>query len=233
MLDDAPWLRRLLRDLRVVATRAAGADAIGRRLAGSGDTFAAEIIVIDGGSGDDSVAVAKDAGVRVLERDRGRGLQLDEGARAASGTWLWFLHADSRVSREALEAMIGLCGSAPGWGRFDVGLAHTPLLRLIATAMNWRSAITGICTGDQGIFVHRALLESVGGVPRQPLMEDIELSKRLRRLRHPLRIRTPIQTSARRWRERGVLKTMFIMWWLRFRYLCGAEADELDRRYYG
>ena len=179
------------------------------------------------------MAVARGAGVAVLERCRGRGLQLDEGARAASGTWLWFLHADSGISPEVLDEIDGLSGRAPCWGRFDVRLAQTPLLSLTAMAMNWRSAVTGICTGDQGIFVHRALLDNVGGVPRQRLMEDIELSKRLRRLGRPLRIRTPMQASARRWHSRGVLKTIILMWWLRIRYLCGARPEELDRKYYG
>ena len=194
---------------------------------------AAEIIVVDGGSRDDSVAVAKGAGVRVLERRRGRGLQLDEGARAASCDWLWFLHADSGVSREVLDAMYRVTERRPAWGRFDVRLPGAPLLRLTARAMNRRSAITGICTGDQGMFVHRTLLDAVGGVPRQPLMEDIELSKRLRRIGRPQRIRTPIRASARRWRAQGVLRTMLRMWWFRFRYFCGAHPDDLDRKYHG
>ena len=208
-------------------------DSGAERTGGARRRPAAEVIVVDGGSRDDSVAVARSAGVLVLERCRGRGRQLDDGARAASGAWLWFLHADSGISAEVLDEIGRLHGRAPGWGRFDVRLANTPLLRLTATLMNLRSAITGICTGDQGIFVHRALLDAIGGVPRQGLMEDIELSKRLRRLGRPLRIRTPIQASARRWRTRGVFRTMMLMWWLRLRYHCGARADELDRRYYG
>ena len=169
----------------------------------------------------------------MLERCRGRGLQLDEGARAASGRWLWFLHADTGITREALQEIAGLAGHSPCWGRFDVRLANTPVLNLTATAMNWRSAVTGICTGDQGIFVHRSLLEAIGGVPRQPLMEDIELSRRLRRIGRPLRLCTPLRASARRWHAHGAFRTMMLMWWLRARYLCGASPEELDRRYYG
>ncbi len=233
VLDDAPRLRLLLGDLRPGRVGRTGARPDDQAPHGAFAGFKPEIIVIDGGSRDDSVAVAKRAGVSVLQSARGRGLQLDQGVRIASGPWLWFLHADSRVSRAALDELYKLCGTAPAWGRFDVKLADAPALRLIATAMNWRSAITGICTGDQGIFAHRSLLTAVGGVPRQPLMEDIELSKRLKRLQRPLRIRIPIQSSSRRWRNQGVLKTVLLMWWLRFRYLCSATPEELSRHYYG
>ena len=233
VLDDGMRLQRLLRDLeRYWPGRAASETGAGRP-SGTGPRPAPEVIVVDGGSRDDSVEVARSAEARVLERSRGRGLQLDEGARAASGRWLWFLHADSGISADVLREIGKLSERSPCWGRFDVRLSDTPLLRLTATAMNWRSAITGICTGDQGIFVHRTLLEAVGGVPRQPLMEDIELSRRLRRIRRPLRVRTHLRPSARRWRTHGVLRTMILMWWLRIRYLCGARPDDLGRRYYG
>ena len=232
MLDDGERLQRLLGNLQRFWPPRTGEEA-GAGPAGAGLHSGPEVIVVDGGSRDNSVDVARGAGVRVLEVCRGRGQQLDAGARAASCRWLWFLHADSGVSAKILEEMQRLRERAPCWGRFDVELENTPLLRLTARAMNWRSAITGICTGDQGIFVHRTLLDAIGGVPRQPLMEDIELSRRLRRYGHPLRLRTPIGACARRWRARGVLRTMFLMWWLRLRYFCGARPDELDRAYYG
>lgn len=233
VLDDGTRLERLLRDLGRHRPAQVGTEPAVGCPDGAGTRRAPEIIVVDGGSRDDSVGVAERAGARVLLRRRGRGLQLDEGAQAASGQWLWFLHADSGISPEALDEIEALRGRAPCWGRFDVRLTGAPLLSLTATLMNWRSAISGICTGDQGMFVHRALLDAIGGVPRQPLLEDIELSKRLRRFGRPLRIRTPIRTSARRWRTHGVLKTMVLMWWLRIRYFCGAAPDRLDRQYYG
>ena len=233
VLDDAPWLRQLLGDLQPSRDGRNEGPPSTKPGDGSAGEFAPEIIVIDGGSRDDSAAVARQAGVLLLERGPSRGGQLDDGARAASGEWLWFLHADSRVSRDVLNEIRGLCEAPPAWGRFDVKLADTPLLRLVAWAMNWRSAITGICTGDQGLFVHRSLLDAVGGVPRQPLMEDIELSKRLKRLCRPVRIRAPIHTSARRWHSHGVLKTVLLMWWLRFRYLCSTAPDKLAQHYYG
>ena len=232
VLDDGRRLRRLLEDLERYWPARAAAESSARR-AGATLPAGPEIIVVDGGSRDDSVEVARRAGVRVLERRRGRGLQLHEGARAASRPWLWFLHADSGVSAQVLDEMDRLSKRAPCWGRFDVRLANTPLLKLIAAAMNWRSALTGICTGDQGIFVHRNLLEAAGGIPRQPLMEDVELSRRLRRHGRPLRLRGPIEACSRRWRTQGVLKTMILMWWLRLRYFCGARAEDLDRVYHG
>ncbi len=233
VLDDGRRLRDLLAGLQTgrQSRGDAGSGAQGPSGARTEPEF--DIVVVDGGSRDDSVAVARAAGVRVLQCSRGRGQQLDAGARVASGSWLWFLHADSGISPAVLSEVAMLSDREPCWGRFDVRLAETPWLRLIAAAMNRRSAITGICTGDQGIFVHRALLDAVGGVPRQRLMEDIELSRRLRRIGRPLRIRTPIRASARRWQKNGVLQTMLLMWWLRFRYFCGADVDVLDRRYRG
>ena len=231
VLDDAEALAALLGDLRL-ADSVYAESAIGRGHADRGPG-APEIIVVDGGSRDSSFQVGERAGVRVLEHCRGRGLQLDAGARAASGAWLWFLHADCRISPEVIAEIGRLPARDPGWGRFDVRLAGVPLLRLTALTMNWRSACTGICTGDQGMFVHRRLLDTVGGVPRQPLMEDIELSRRLKRLARPLRIRTPIQVSTRRWQARGVLKTILFMWWLRLKYFLGAAPERLAPQDYG
>lgn len=217
VLNDAAALAALLGDL-----------------AGSG----LEIVVADGGSQDGSSALAARQGARLVSCKPGRGRQLDEGAKAAGGDWLWFLHADSRVSTAALAEIAGLPGQPPGWGRFDVqldgsGRLAKMLLRAVATLMNRRSALTGICTGDQGIFVHRALLDAVAGMPRQPLMEDIELSRRLRRLARPRRLRGPLRPSARRWLSRGPVRTILSMWALRLRYWLGASPERLAREYYG
>lgn len=232
VLDDAEALRLLLRDLDLSRLRDAWRAAPHEAAHCRGTGAAMEIIVVDGGSGDGSMAVAERAGARVVACGPDRGRQLDAGTRAASGSWLWLLHADSRISPEVLAGIGSLGGRAPAWGRFDVALAPSPLLRLTAAAMNWRSAVTGICTGDQGMFMHRTLLDAVGGVPRQPLMEDVELSKRLRRLARPLRMRAVIRTSARRWRSHGVVNTILLMWWLRIRYRLGAAPEQLARRYY-
>lgn len=210
VLDDADALRSLLGALR---------DA----------PF--EVIVVDGGSADASVAVAEQLGATVVSGGASRGLQLDLGFRAARGEWIWMLHADAAPSAANMEEIRGL--SAPGWGRFDIRLGADRGLRMVAALMNWRSAWSGICTGDQGIFVHRHLLWAIGGVPPQPLMEDIELSKRLRRLARPLRLNTVLDASPRRWRRRGLWRTIFAMWRLRLRYALGAAPQALYARYYG
>ena len=207
-----------------------------RTLLGALDGASFEVIVVDGGSSDDSVEVAEKAGARVIRSEAGRGLQLDRGCRAASGDWIWMLHADAALSPANLAEAADWSAAAPGWGCFDVcldGGNGGAVLPMVAWLMNRRSALTGICTGDQGLFVHRRLLEAIGGVPRQPLMEDIELSKRLRRLSRPLRAKTPLGASGRRWRRHGAAQTILTMWWLRARYALGASADSLYRRYYG
>jgi rSAM/selenodomain-associated transferase 2 len=216
VLNDAAALRQLFDDL----------DAVG-----AADV---ERIVVDGGSSDASFAVAEQRAQRALAASRGRATQLATGVAVATGEWLWLLHADSRIDAKVWRALQGAIAMRhASWGRFDVRLddAH-PAFRLIETMMNVRSRLTGICTGDQGIFVQRHLLETVGGIPLQPLMEDIELSKRLRRLARPLCITTRLTTSARRWRTHGIAKTVLLMWRLRFAYFFGAAPAALARRYY-
>ncbi|MEM1231603.1 MAG: TIGR04283 family arsenosugar biosynthesis glycosyltransferase [Pseudomonadota bacterium] len=161
-----------------------------------------------------------------------RGAQLALAAQRASREWLWFLHADSGLPA-AVERQLNAL-SVPGWARFDVELDdRRPMLRLVGAFMNLRSRLTGICTGDQGIIVHRSLLERIGGVPEQPLMEDIELSKRLRRIEAPQILRGPLITSARRWQQQGIWRTVLSMWGLRLRYFFGASPQALADRYYG
>ena len=192
-----------------------------------------EIVVVDGGSRDDPGAVCRRFGARCLSTTRGRGGQLRLGVAAARGDWLWLLHADAEVTPE-LATPLAEAARRAAWGRFDIRLSGTsPMLRVVGFLMNWRSRLTGICTGDQGIFVSRELLEAVGGVPDQPLMEDIELSRRLRRRARPLRIAARLGSSGRRWEEAGVGRTVFSMWWLRLRYFFGARPEDLYRRYYG
>lgn len=217
VLNDAQRLTRLLQRLQ--------------EMPGS-LTVNLEVIVVDGGSADNSVAVAQTHGAQLVRSQANRGLQMHEGARLASGRWLWFLHADSSVSSQSLKYLTGL--HEPGWGRFDIELDNrSPLLRLVAWFMNQRSRFTGICTGDQGIFVHADLLERVGGVPPQPLMEDIELSKRLKAVSPPLTPAIRLHTSARRWEKGGVVRTVGSMWRLRWRYWRGATPEALAREYYG
>jgi rSAM/selenodomain-associated transferase 2 len=190
-----------------------------------------EIIVVDGGSSDDSTEVARGAGASVRQAPPGRGSQLAAGCRQASGQWIWMLHADSQISLAALTYIRSLSGA--GWGRFNVQFDQPlPGLRLVALMMNLRSRGSGICTGDQGIFVHRFLLDRVGGVPEQPLMEDIELCRRLKRLCQPNCAKIGLVTAARRWRRRGLFITVLEMWSFRLRYWWGIDPVDLASEYY-
>ena len=211
VLNDAAPLRRLIDDLR--------------------DTEF-EIVVVDGGSDDDSMSVA--SGVdRVVAAPRGRGIQMAAGVPAANGEWLWFMHADTRLSQRVVAALVDRLDK-PRWGFFSVRLdGGSWPYRMIERAMSWRSAASGIATGDQGIFVHRELLDAVGGVPTQPLLEDVELCRRLRRLAKPVVLWEPLLTSSRRWERDGIARTILAMWWLRFRYFAGADPNSLARQYYG
>ncbi|MXY55185.1 MAG: glycosyltransferase [Gammaproteobacteria bacterium] len=210
VLNDAVALRSLIADLRHAEV---------------------EIVVVDGGSDDDSMTVAGGAD-RVVSAPRGRGTQMNEGVEVANGEWLWFVHADTRLPNGAVAALGERLGT-PGWGFFAVRLdGESRVYRIIERTMTWRSAATGIATGDQGIFVHRELLSAVGGVPRQSLLEDVELCRRLRRLAKPRRIPEPVVASSRRWERHGIARTIVLMWWLRFRYFIGGDAEALACRYY-
>lgn len=192
-----------------------------------------EIIVVDGGSADETVAQAEPLADRVIHAARGRARQMNAGAAVASGDVLWFVHADTRADPTAAARLgTALAASPREWGRFDVRLSHShPLLRLVALSMNLRSRLTGIATGDQGMFVRRSAFAAVGGFPELPLMEDIALSHTLRRRGRPLCLDVGLTTSARRWLDGGVLRTIALMWRLRFAYWRGADPEDLARRY--
>jgi rSAM/selenodomain-associated transferase 2 len=193
----------------------------------------AEVIMVDGGSGDDSAARARDWADQVLSARRGRAFQMNAGAAAAHGDILLFMHADC-VLPDAADRLIvdGFNRDHKNWGRFDVTLTgRHPLLGLVATMMNARSRLTGIATGDQGIFVTRSLFEAAGHFPEIALMEDIALSKRLKRFSAPLCLRHRIRASGRRWERHGVMRTILLMWRLRLAYALGADPDRLALRY--
>ena len=193
----------------------------------------AEVIVVDGGSSDETVARAQPYADLVFTAARGRAAQMNAGAARARGLILLFLHADSTLPAEA-DALIvdGLNRSRCNWGRFDARIAGShPLLRLVEWLMNLRSRWTGIATGDQGIFVTKSLFTAAGGYPDIALMEDIALTQRLKRFGAPLCLRHRITTSARRWERNGVLRTVFLMWRLRLAYSLGADPARLAVRY--
>jgi rSAM/selenodomain-associated transferase 2 len=192
-----------------------------------------EVIVVDGGSTDSTLALAAPLSDRTLATPRGRALQMQAGASEASGDVLWFLHADSSIPPHADRLIaVALQSPAAQWGRFDVALAGAGrLLRLVAYLMNLRARLSGIVTGDQGLFVRRELFARSGGFPPIPLMEDIALSRVLKRKARPAVVPGTLTTSARRWQRHGTLRTILTMWLLRFGYWLGLRPQLLARYY--
>jgi rSAM/selenodomain-associated transferase 2 len=191
-----------------------------------------EVVVVDGGSNDNTPAFASPLADRVLTAPRGRAAQMNAGAAAARGDVLLFLHADTRLPANA-DDLIGnvLARSGRAWGRFDIRFDQGRIMPLIAIMMNLRSQLSGIATGDQAMFVTRAAFNAVGGFPAQPLMEDIAFSSLVRPISRPACIRARVTTSARRWRTQGVLRTVLLMWRLRLAYFLGGDPARLARQY--
>jgi rSAM/selenodomain-associated transferase 2 len=187
-----------------------------------------EVIVVDGGSEDRTREIAAPLCDRLVVAQRGRAVQMNAGARAARGDALVFLHADTRLPEDADKEIVG-CLEKHLWGRFDVAIeGRHRLLPVIARAMNLRSRLTGIATGDQAIFVRR---EAFAGFPDIALMEDVAFSTAMKRRGPPACLRSRVLTSGRRWESRGVLRTVALMWRLRLLYFLGARPEALARRY--
>ncbi len=190
-----------------------------------------EVVVVDGGSRDATPALAQPLADRILTSSRGRAVQMNRGAAIARGDGLLFVHADTLLPADADRHVSAALALVP-WGRFDVRLeGRHPMLPVVAQMMNLRSRLSGIATGDQAIFVRRAVFEALGGYAEIPLMEDIELSRRLRQLAWPACLRDRVETSGRRWESRGVLRTVALMWRLRLAYRLGADPARLADRY--
>jgi len=192
-----------------------------------------EVILVDGGSTDDTLLLAQPLVDRLIHSPCGRARQMNSGAEFAAGRIFWFLHADNRIPAGAVDAIISaLASDFRCWGRFDVDLSgRRRLLRVVEFMMNWRSRLTGIATGDQGIFVRREAFLAVGGFPEIPLMEDIEISRLLKRLTPPCCLPLRLGASSRRWERHGILNTIWLMWRLRFAYALGADPAHLAREY--
>jgi rSAM/selenodomain-associated transferase 2 len=213
-LDEAAGIEQTLRALAPLRARGA------------------EVIVVDGGSGDATVGRARRLADRVFDAPRGRARQMNAGAAAARADVLLFLHADTRLPADADQLIASALEAGAAWGRFDVHIdGRARLLRVVAAGMNLRSRWSGIATGDQGLFVRRAAFEQVGGFPDQPLMEDVELSRRLCAVGPPACLRARVTTSGRRWESRGVWRTIVLMWRLRWRYWRGESPHALARCY--
>lgn len=191
-----------------------------------------EVIVVDGGSRDGTPALAAPWADRVVSSERGRARQMNAGAALAGGDVLLFLHADTLLPAGAAPSLCAAVQAGAPWGRFDVRIAGTSAwFPVIAALMNWRSRLSGIATGDQGIFVQTALFRRLGGYAEQPLMEDVELSRRLRGVAPPACLKERVLTSGRRWEARGVWRTIWLMWRLRWAYWRGAAPEALARDY--
>lgn len=195
---------------------------------------AAQVMVVDGGSTDATTRIAQDAGAQVIRSDwRGRAVQMNAGASASDADVLLFLHADAVLPTGWSRAIDESIHAGAHWGRFDAHLDdRSRLLTIVGAMMNLRSRLTGICTGDQAIFVTREAFQAAAGFPLIPLMEDIAFSRHLKRTAGPPAcLRRRVRVSARRWRN-GPWRTIVAMWCWRALYFFGASPAWLHRRYY-
>ncbi|KRG35502.1 glycosyl transferase [Psychrobacter sp. P11G3] len=202
-----------------------------------------QVILVDGGSVDGSVAIANSVlksietaqlitDWHIIESTVGRAQQMNAGAMLATGDVLLFLHADTELPADAIDNVQQAIAQYD-WGRFDVHLdSHEPLLNIVGLMINKRSRLLSIATGDQAIFIKKSVFEQIGGYPDQPLMEDIELCKRLKKLARPACLKSKVITSARRWQQHGTWRTIFLMWHLRFDYWRGVSPNVLKQRYH-
>ena len=223
VLNEAPTLAARLADLQRFSARGV------------------QVVVVDGGSEDATLELARqfaEANGQNGHRDlallapRGRAAQMNAGATACSAPVLLFLHADTVLPEDADLWVLAACNGRHAWGRFDVRInSPRPLLRLVAVMMNWRSRWTGIATGDQAIFMRRSLFEQLGGFPEQALMEDIAMSRALKRCGPPACLSARVSTSARRWEQHGAWATIWLMWRLRAAYFLGADPAQLALQY--
>ena len=197
-----------------------------------------QVIIVDGGSEDGSWQWLQDykksssiAGLEILLSEAGRAVQMNAGAELATAEVLLFLHADTELPSNAIEKIrAGIVGL--NWGRFDVAFKESDLrMALIAWCMNWRSRITGVATGDQAMFVQRKVFQKLQGFAYVPLMEDVELCKRLLKHSRPACLQVKVLTSARRWLKHGVISTVVLMWRLRWAYFIGVSPEKLAKKY--
>lgn len=192
-----------------------------------------EIILVDGGSDDRTAMLAETFADQIIKSPKGRAQQMNAGAGIARGDWLLFLHIDSSLPDSSLRKLLELQSNSYTWGRFSAQLSGRKIaFRIIEYLMNVRSSATQVCTGDQGIFVRKDLFDSIGGYPNQPLMEDIEISKTLKKTGGFIPLKEPILSSSRYWEKHGIMTTVLRMWSLRLRYFLGTPSEKLHALYY-
>ncbi len=192
-----------------------------------------EVIVVDGGSFDKTYSLAAQYADSVLLAEEGRGWQMNAGAEYANNDILLFLHSDTRLPDNADQLINqALQQDGKSWGRFDVRLSgKARLLRVVERMINWRSSFTGIATGDQAIFIKASTFKQIDGFADIPLMEDLDFSRRLKRITRPICIKTPVITSSRRWEQNGIIRTILLMWSLRLAYSLGVSPKTLKKYY--
>ncbi len=192
-----------------------------------------ELVLVDGGSIDGTVEIARPWVDRVLMSPPGRARQMNLGAEVASGEGLWFLHGDTLAPENADQVLRQALAEGSVWGHFDIRLSgHRAGYRVVEWFMNQRVRVTGVVTGDHGLFVRREAFIKVGGYPDIALMEDIELSRRLRSEAKPRRAPGSLETSSRKWEREGLVRTVIRMWLIRSAYFLGVKPDDLCRWYY-
>lgn len=190
------------------------------------------VVVVDGGSTDSTPELSAPFADVVIRSSKGRAFQQNAGAKRAEADVLLFLHADTALPDHADRLIIEALSGGKFWGRFDVSIAGRPWgLKLISALMNIRSRLTGIATGDQAIFVRKSVFKQIGGFAEISLMEDIELSKRLKRVGRPACLKSRVTTSGRRWETDGLCKTVLLMWKLRLLYFLGVSPHRLAKLY--
>ena len=201
-----------------------------------------ELIFVDGSSDDGTANSLKQAfaghdEVAVLSTTAGRAQQMQYGAERAVCDWVLFVHADTLLPLNYRDALLAAEQESCGWGRFNLKFSPSSstylnkAMRVIAAFINTRSRLTRIATGDQALFVQAELLKRVGGVPIQPIMEDIELCKRLKPMAKHYASQLTVITSPRRWQKKGVVSTVLLMWFMRLAYFLGVPATKLAKLY--